>query len=440
MKSAKVPKELWRIIGGKMLKKLVLIAFCLFVAVGCGRKESDKGKVTIRFSNAETVVDQIKIMKEITAEFEKENPDIKVKLEWGVRPEKILTELAAGTPPDVFMWWMGLDDLKERGALYPMGEYVKKYKIDLSKYFKCIVDQYTYNGELYAFPLQLKTLCLVYNKDMFDKNNVAYPNEKWTWDDYLDAATKLTAKKTEGGVRKQFGSLLPPGDQWIMLNGGNIIDVKNRKCVIDSPQAKEALEFLLKLNTAAAPSQAELSAFTGKGGSEPFLSGMVAMVPAPTWMLSSLAYIKNFKWAVAPIPKPPKRKITYMFDDAGLVLAKDSKHPEEAFRFISYYCGKKGMEIFARGRNGIPVYKEIAYSTFVTPPPEGLKYYLEAAEKATVPLNPRIKNYSEMRSSYSRNWTLALLGKKDLDAALKDIKSDIDKKLLSIKEDSAKKK
>ncbi|OGS47394.1 MAG: hypothetical protein A2539_07515 [Elusimicrobia bacterium RIFOXYD2_FULL_34_15] len=423
-----------------MVKKLLLMVFCLLIVVGCGKKESDQGKVTIRFSNAETVVDQIKIMKEITAEFEKENPDIKVKLEWGVRPEKILTELAAGTAPDVFMWWMGLDDLKERNALYPMGDFVKKYNIDLSKYFQCIVKQYTYDGQLYAFPLQLKTLCLVYNKDMFDKNKIAYPNEKWTWDDYLDAATKLTATKAEGGVRKQFGTLLPPGDQWIMLNGGNIIDVKNKKCVIDSPQGKEALEFLMKLNIAACPSQAELAAFTGRGGSEPFLSGMVAMVPAPTWMLSSLAYIKNFEWAVAPIPKPPKRKITYMFDDAGLVLAKNSKHPEEAFRFISFYCGKKGMEIFAKGRNGIPVYKEIAYSTFVTPPPDGLQYYLEAAEKATVPLNPRIKNYSEMRSFYSRNWTLALLGKLDLNTALKNIKDGMNEKLKDIEASSSKKK
>ena len=212
------------------------------------------------------------------------------------------------------------------------------------------------------------------------------------------------------------------------MNGGSIVDVNNKKCVIDSHEAKETLEFLIKLNKTACPTQTELSSFSGKGGVAPFLSGNIAMIPAPAWMLAPISNIRNFKWDIVPMPKPPRSKTKYTFDDAGLVLSKNSKHPEEAFRFISFYCGPKGMNIFAKGRNGIPAYKNSAYNVFMKPPPQGLKYYLDVAEKATIPINPRLLKFNEMKAIFIKNWNKVLFENRNLDDTLKNIKRDINVK------------
>jgi multiple sugar transport system substrate-binding protein len=159
------------------------------------------------------------------------------------------------------------------------------------------------------------------------------------------------------------------------------------------------------------------------------MTGRIAMKVAWAWELASYSTIKNFQWEVAPVPKPPQRKRTYIFDDAGLCLSSQSKHPEAAFRFIKYYTGIKGMKLFGKARNGIPALKEAAYTTFIEPPPYHLKDYLKAAEKANIPWNPRIGRWDEIEQPFGREMTLVFLGKEDLNTAIRKIVSETNRLL-----------
>ncbi len=409
------------------IKIAIILTSALFL-FGCATQETGEKKVTISFMNAEGTRAQIEVMQEIVRGFEALNPDIKVKLEWGVRPEKILTSIAAGSPPDVFMWWRGIYDLQKRGALMPLNTFIEKYNVDMSKYFKCLVDYYTYNGELYAFPLQLKTMALVYNKTIFDEANIPYPDETWTWDDYYRVAKALTQDLNNDGRIDQFGTDLPEVYTWILLNGGSLVDPETNRSSLDSPAARQALEFLIKLKRDACPSDAERSAFGGQAGTQGFMMGKIAMQISMAWELAAFSNIKNFEWDVAPVPRPPGQK-TYIFDDAGLAISAGSKHPEEAFRFIQYYCGIEGMKLFGKSRNGIPALKEAAYGVFLEPPPYNLKYFLESAERATLPVVPRIDRWREISHIFGQEVSLVFLGRKDLDEAIKKIVLDTNKLL-----------
>ncbi|MFQ9480465.1 MAG: extracellular solute-binding protein [Oscillospiraceae bacterium] len=44
---------------------------------------------------------------------------------------------------------------------------------------------------MYGVPKDKDTVCLVYNKEMFDQAGVAYPDENWTWDDLTEASQKI---------------------------------------------------------------------------------------------------------------------------------------------------------------------------------------------------------------------------------------------------------
>ena len=54
-----------------------------------------------------------------------------------------------------------------------------------------------FQGKLYGLPSDFSTIALVYNKDMFDKYGVPYPDDTWDWDKFLWAAKKFT-KDTDG--------------------------------------------------------------------------------------------------------------------------------------------------------------------------------------------------------------------------------------------------
>ena len=398
--------------------------------IGCVKKRRGDG-VKIRFANAEGLPDQIQMMKDIVKEFEKKNPDIEIELSYAIQVEKIMTEIAAGTPPDVFMWWNPVVDLKERGALLPLDEFVKKYNIDMTKYWKVLVDAYTYDGKLYAWPLQLKTVAIVYNKDLFDKEGVSYPNEKWTWNDYYEAAKKIKRDTDGNGITDQFGSLVPYPSYMILMNGGKIIDEARKVCVIDKdPRAIQALKFLRKLIVDGCPTPAEQKAMEGMVGTQGFLMGKVGMVMAPTWMLTSFSKINTFKWSTTSAPMPLGGELHELYEGAALCLSKGSEHPEEAFKFLSYYGGEVGMEIFAKARNGIPGLREPAYKFFAASPYEHLQSYLDATKRMKVFTTLKyIKNTTQIMEPFGRYWDLLNLDKIDFDTAIKKMTEEINKNL-----------
>ena len=227
-----------------MFKKLVLLVagVALLFAGGCSKKQGGTpGKITLRYSNAEGTADQIKIMTDLCEAFMKENPDIEVIPTYGTTQQKIMIELAADTPPDIFMWWGGLTDLVDRDTLLPLGSYMKKYNTDLNRFFKGQVDFYRFNGDIYAMPLQINTQCIVYNKDMFDKEKVPYPKENWNWQDYYNTAKKFMKNTAKGEVKQQYGSMTPSTFWFILSHGGDLIDFKANKCMIDTKQTKRVI-------------------------------------------------------------------------------------------------------------------------------------------------------------------------------------------------------
>ncbi|OGS27461.1 MAG: hypothetical protein A2297_04875 [Elusimicrobia bacterium RIFOXYB2_FULL_48_7] len=394
---------------------------------GCGSKAAGgKKQVVLRYSNAEGA-NQIKNMQEICRAFEAENPDIKIAATFGTSKQKILIESAAETPPDIFMWWSGITDLKIRGALLELDEYIKKHNVNMGDYYKGMIDFYTYDGKLYGMPLQLNTYVVVYNKDVFDREKMAYPKPDWTWQDYYDISKKLTKDTNGDGRRDQFGSMYIGAKVFLDMNNWPIIDFKAKKIMLDTKTNRSVIEFLTKLRNEGCPTRAESAAFatSSGGGLQPFLTGKVAMTPSAAWTLSSYAHIKNFKWDIVPMPKSMVTgKKMEVFDEACLVISAKTKYPDEAFRFVKFYCGEKGMKIFAAGKNGIPAYKKAAQTDFLVGLPEHAKYFLDAADITRISLNDRDPLYLRFMEKFNKYFDLYFMDNRSLDETIKNTVRD----------------
>ena len=93
---------------------------------------------------------------------------------------------------------------------------------------------------------------LFYNKSLFDAEGLRHPGEgSWTWDDYLKAVKKITKDLDGDGTPDQWGATIDFWGArlypWLWSNGADLMSSDLSKCTIDSPDARQALQFLVDL-------------------------------------------------------------------------------------------------------------------------------------------------------------------------------------------------
>ncbi len=104
---------------------------------------------------------------------------------------KLNALVASNETPDVFIVSPGpnLEVYVEPGVAAPLDEYLADGWKD-SFTSDAVFSQMTYDGKIYAVPLNIAAACAFYNTEMFEAAGVKVPE---TWDEMLDACKKLEA-------------------------------------------------------------------------------------------------------------------------------------------------------------------------------------------------------------------------------------------------------
>lgn len=116
----------------------------------------------------------------------------------------LLNSLASGEGPDIFM--IRNNDLARKiSKITPLSR--ERYSdIDLKSQFPDIVSQnFVFNRQVYAIPLSIDTLTLIYNKDIFGESNVVFPPE--TWSDFKDTSSQITEYDQNGNIEKSGAAI-----------------------------------------------------------------------------------------------------------------------------------------------------------------------------------------------------------------------------------------
>ena len=134
-------------------------------------------KTTLRVANW-AGARELKLERRIAAAFEKRHPEIRVSVETipsGYK-EKILTGIASGNPPDVFLLDATIiPAFLNQNVLVNLKPYVKKYKVDLSAYFPNVLRIAERDSALFALPKDFTPMVMYFNKRLFDAEGLSYP-------------------------------------------------------------------------------------------------------------------------------------------------------------------------------------------------------------------------------------------------------------------------
>ncbi len=244
-----------------------LLVSCCFILIllsltGClKKKDSDKG-VEILFYTRFTP-DDMPLWEEAIAKFREKYPEARIKIEnypYGQYWEKLLTMLTAGMSPDViFLESTRLSVFVEKGGLLPLNDYMKKGELKESDFDPKVVAAYKKDGNLYGLPNDIAIYAMFYNKNLFDRAGISYPDADWTWDDFLAKAqtiTKLSDKDKIYGFAIGWTPIL-----WVLQAGGDLFEnnMNPSKSIINSPNSIKGFHYVLDLmyKHKVAPSEKE---------------------------------------------------------------------------------------------------------------------------------------------------------------------------------------
>jgi multiple sugar transport system substrate-binding protein len=378
---------------------------------------------------------EVEAWNSVARSFEAEHPGIKVNVEasdWDSYWEKLKVKMAGGTPPDVFAMDAPLyRDWQSRGVLLNLSPYIAKTPGLFDGVYPITLEAYETEDGYYGLPRDFQTIVLYYNKDMFDAAKVAYPNDSWTWDDLRKTAAKLTLDKNSDGKIDQWGfwaeayDMEPLWGALVWSFGGEVLDAPGGKTLIGSEKATAAFQFLsdMWLTDKSMPSAEQLKQY----GTDGFFAGISAMGVSGHWVVPDYAPQK-FKWDVAPMPKGPAGRATSV-NSAGFVIAKDSKHPDEAWEFVKYAFGDKGQAELAKIGLAIPVRESVAKSPAYLDQATKIDHALFVHALDYAHMKPVFKGYDEWSSAVGDALNMIWSGEMSVAAGLAEAVANGDEAL-----------
>lgn len=113
------------------------------------------------------------------ARFEEAHPNVTVEivpLQMDEFKTKLLVAMAAGNPPDLFHTWGGgiLKDYAEKGMVYELTDAMKEEGWG-DRFTPSILSLVTFDGKTYAAPVELASVWMYYNQEIFDQYGISAP-------------------------------------------------------------------------------------------------------------------------------------------------------------------------------------------------------------------------------------------------------------------------
>jgi len=284
----------------------------------------------------------------VAEKFEKENPNIDVKVElipYEGYTERTMISAMGPQPPDV----MALDAvsfnvLADKGLLEVLDPYIEKTGKDANGYFPAAWNMGKFKGKMFAISDRISSYALYYNVKMFKEAGLDPNNPPKTYDEILQYAKKMTNREEGKYGWLVAASKTNPNNavyfifELIWAFGGDVLNADCTKAVINSPEAKAGVKFWTDLYLKDKVVPPGIMTYNANDCARLFGAGNIGMFITGDFGYGNIAETaaKDFEFKVSV---PPQSVLT------GWVLAipKNAKNKEEAWRLIDWFTDPKNL-------------------------------------------------------------------------------------------------
>jgi len=288
-----------------------------------------------------------KIVDGLAADFEKENPGVKVKpIYSGSYQESIakaLTAVKSGEPPITsILLSTDMYTLIDEDAIVPFDDLVKTPEDTawLKSFYPGFMENSQTGGKTWGIPFQRSTVVLYYNKEAFKEAGLDPNRPPATWKEMIDYAQKLTKRDASGRVT-QWGVQIPSSGfpYWLFQglaieNGVNLMNAAGTETYYDKPAVIEALQYWVDLvkKYKVHPEGIVEWGTTPKD----FFERKVAMMWTTTGNLTNVRSNAKFDFGVAMLPASKERGSPTGGGNFYLFKKSTPAQREAAFKFIKW--------------------------------------------------------------------------------------------------------
>lgn len=284
-----------------------------------------------------------RVMETLISEFHRLYPNITVNyIQKDIKQyrKSLVTQIDNSTGPDIFRFhntWVGM----MKPYLSPMTADVIDPTEFKNAYYPVIQQDLTRNGALYGIPLEVDTLALFVNTDLFDAGGNSIPR---TWDEFIRVAKDRLVKDADGKIRTAgaamgtYDNITHAPDIIALLMAQNGTNFANFDATKDN--AAQALDFY----TAFARDEGSVWDGTLDPSIVAFSKGNLAMYFGYSWDIFAIKALNpELKFSVHPVPNLPGRKMAIASYWVEGVSSK-STHQKEAMLFMNYLAKRETLQ------------------------------------------------------------------------------------------------
>ncbi len=352
---------------------------------------------------------------------------------------KLTAMLASDSAPDCFLVSQELmPSLAAGSSLLVLDAYMQRdaKEVDAADFFPSHLAGGKWRGKQVALAPDGCALLTYYNVTLFEAAGVATPKPSWTWNDYLDAARKLT-KKDESGQLMQAGAMPVANDNqywlWLWSNGADLFSADFKQVRVTEKAAIDAVQFVADLVQRHGVTPSSPGANLGPN---PQVAGKVAMWNANRGFFGQLQNVTSFKFNVVPFPRSPQTGTSITLTNPGYIaIAASNKHPDAAWEWLKFLTGSEAQIIRSKvQQGGCPSRKS------ATRDPSYMDYGVPALEStaankafADVLSDPKMARFvpqyvgmSDAANIFNKYFNAALQGAQSVPAALDSAKRELE--------------
>jgi putative chitobiose transport system substrate-binding protein len=419
-------RQVWKRFGLLSLLGLVL---SWLVSCGTGTPTATTGQGAAGGQEIEFWTMQLKpefdgYFNQLIAEFERENPSLKVRwvdVPWTDMEKKILTAVSANTAPDVVNLNPNFaSQLAERNAWLMLDDQVPSATRGL--YLPNIWQASTLNGQSFGIPWYLTTRVTMYNKDLFQQAGITKPPA--TFAELIPIAQQIKSKTG----KHAFFTTVVPGDSGELLEsfvqmGVDLVDAQG-KAAFNTPKGKAAFQYWVDLyKNGLLPQEALTEGH--RHAIDLYQQGNTAILASGAEFLSTIA--KNAPSIAQVSESAPqitgetgKKNVAVM----NLVIPRSTDVPEAALKFALFVTNDANQLAFAKAANVLPstvkALQDPYFTTAPTPttPIDTARIVSARQMQDAQVLIPAMSGAKELQRVIYDSLQSAMLGQKSVDQAI----------------------
>jgi multiple sugar transport system substrate-binding protein len=397
-------------------------------AASAGAKPAASGAGATNKTNVRWMT-WVPYLKDMPPLFHAKNERVNVVFEqvpFGEIADRLLVDLAAGTAADLIQvpstYWI---PFMRRKITYPIDDLLKQDKIDAAGFDFPIEKHSQFDGKTWGLPRNIPVVRgMVYNKRLFDEAGVKYPPDykqagEWSWNDLTTAAQTLHKPPDRYAMTAlRTGFVLA---MMIRSNGGQIVSDDDKRCLLDSPEAIEAVQtavdWTAKHKVTMQPGEEKIL------GEQLFASDKLATNVAVYghWDFHKTD-TKNLTIpaAMTTWPLPPNlKKRVYPGEAHANAMSGKTKVVDAAWEFWRWST-VDDEALRWQTQFVVPAYRARTYVDYIADPRQKAFTGLQIGVLPDVVLDYWGPNTTEVQKAFFAEHDLALLGKKSTADAMKD--------------------